>query len=97
MTVNAHLVPVGDDQLPHVELTRDIVRKFNSTYKTKLFNEPNARVTPISRLIGTDGNAKMSKSLGNCIYLSDDMLLLSKNHRACLLIQIESMQLIQVK
>lgn len=72
MTVNANLVPVGDDQLPHVELTRDIVKKFNSTYKTKLFNEPTARVTKISRLIGTDGNAKMSKSLGNCIYLSDD-------------------------
>lgn len=72
MTVNANLVPVGEDQLPHIELTKKIVRKFNNTYKTKLFNEPKARVTKDSRLVGIDGNSKMSKSLGNCIYLSDD-------------------------
>lgn len=78
MTVNADLVPVGEDQLPHVELTRDVVRKFNSIYKTKLFNEPQARVTAISRLVGTDGNAKMSKSLDNCIYLSDDPNIVKK-------------------
>ncbi len=71
MTVNAHLVPVGDDQVPVVEITRDIVKKFNKTYKTDFFNVPKARVTEISRLPGLDGNAKMSKSLGNAIYLSD--------------------------
>ncbi|HQF36176.1 MAG TPA: tryptophan--tRNA ligase [Candidatus Dojkabacteria bacterium] len=78
MTVNADLVPVGEDQLPHVELTRDVVKKFNATYKTNLFNVPAARITKISRLVGTDGNAKMSKSLGNCIYISDETSVVRK-------------------
>lgn len=78
MTVNAHLVPVGEDQLPHVELTRDVVKKFNTTYKTNLFNVPQSRVTRMSRLVGTDGNAKMSKSLGNCIYISDETSVVKK-------------------
>ncbi len=64
----AHLVPVGEDQAPHIELTRKIVRKFNAIYAPVLI-EPEQILNP--RLIGLDGNAKMSKSLGNAIYLSD--------------------------
>ncbi len=64
----AHLVPVGDDQAPHIELTRKIVRKFNAIYAS-VFPEPEGIFNP--RLVGLDGNAKMSKSLGNAIYLSD--------------------------
>ncbi len=66
----AHLVPVGQDQVPHIELTRKIVRKFNELYKPILI-EPEAMVSEISRLIGLDGNSKMSKSLNNAIFLSD--------------------------
>ncbi|MCK4781352.1 tryptophan--tRNA ligase [Candidatus Parcubacteria bacterium] len=66
----AHLVPVGEDQIPHIELTRQIARKFNKLYKD-IFPIPEPLVGRISRLVGTDGKAKMSKSLGNCIYLSD--------------------------
>jgi tryptophanyl-tRNA synthetase len=65
----ADLVPVGEDQLPHVELTREIVRRFNSLYGPVLV-EPDARLTPIARLPGTDGR-KMSKSYNNAINLSD--------------------------
>lgn len=68
--INAHLVPVGEDQLPMIEQTREIVRKFNSLYG-EVFVEPEGKVGNVARLPGTDGNAKMSKSLGNCIYLSD--------------------------
>lgn len=69
----ADTVPVGEDQLPMIEQTREIVRSFNSIYGEVLI-EPEA-VLPSSnagRLPGTDGKAKMSKSIGNCIYLSDD-------------------------
>jgi len=70
----ANIVPVGDDQLPMIEQTREIVRSFNSIYKKEVLVEPKA-VLPENevclRLPGTDGKAKMSKSLGNCIYLSD--------------------------
>jgi tryptophanyl-tRNA synthetase len=66
----AHLVPVGEDQVPHVEQTRKIVRKFIATYAEVLV-EPEARVSDVPRLIGLDGNTKMSKSLGNAIFLSD--------------------------
>jgi len=66
----ANLVPVGEDQLPMIEQTREIVRKFNSLYGNVL-SEPEALVGEYPRLIGLDGKAKMSKSLGNCIYLSD--------------------------
>jgi tryptophanyl-tRNA synthetase len=69
-SINAHLVPVGEDQLPMIEQTREIVRKFNSLYGDILV-EPEGLVGSFPRLIGTDGNAKMSKSLGNAIYLSD--------------------------
>ena len=67
----ANLVPVGDDQLPHIELSRKIVRRFNELYKPVLV-EPEAMVSKISRLVGLDGNSKMGKSLNNGIYLSDD-------------------------
>lgn len=67
---NASLVPVGEDQLPMIEQTREIVRKFNSLYG-EVFVEPKALVGSVKRLPGIDGNAKMGKSLGNCIYLSD--------------------------
>lgn len=66
----AHLVPVGEDQMPIIEQTREIVRKFNNLYKEILI-EPRGLVGEYGRLVGTDGQAKMSKSLGNVIYLSD--------------------------
>lgn len=69
--IRAHLVPVGEDQLPHIEQTREIVRRFNQIYRTDIFPEPEGLVGSVKRLPGTDGNAKMSKSLGNVIYLSD--------------------------
>ena len=69
----ADIVPVGDDQIPMIELTIDIVRKFNRTYKTDVLVEPKAVVPPVARLPGIDGKAKMSKSLGNAIYLSDSV------------------------
>jgi tryptophanyl-tRNA synthetase len=68
---NADLVPVGEDQLPHMELTRKIVRRFNDLYGDTL-TEPQAKLSNCSRLMGLDGNAKMGKSMGNAIYLSDD-------------------------
>ncbi len=64
-------VPVGEDQVPHVEITREIARKFNSQYGN-VFPEPIPLLTQFARLPGLDGNAKMSKSLGNTILLSDD-------------------------
>ena len=70
----ATVVPVGEDQLPMIEQTREIVRKFNSIYDEVLV-EPEVLLPEneaCMRLPGTDGKAKMSKSLGNCIYLSDD-------------------------
>ncbi len=67
----AHLVPVGEDQLPHIEMTREIARRFNNRYG-QVFPEPDGLVGRVARLPGTDGHAKMSKSLGNVIYLSDD-------------------------
>lgn len=70
---NANIVPVGEDQLPMLEQTREIVRTFNNYY-SKVLVEPKAVIPDnkiCSRLPGLDGKAKMSKSLGNCIYLSD--------------------------
>ncbi|MBT8847643.1 tryptophan--tRNA ligase [Lactobacillus delbrueckii subsp. bulgaricus] len=70
----ATLVPVGDDQEPMLEQTREIVRCFNRTYNVDVLVEPKGYFPPKGqgRLPGLDGNAKMSKSLGNAIYLSDD-------------------------
>jgi len=71
LMVKAHLVPVGKDQESHVELTREIARRFNEMYG-QVFPVPKALIGEVPTLPGTDGKAKMSKSLGNCIYLSDD-------------------------
>ena len=70
----ATIVPVGGDQEPMLEQTREIVRTFNRVYNTDILVEPKGYFPPkgSGRLPGLDGNAKMSKSLGNCIYLSDD-------------------------
>lgn len=67
----AHLVPVGEDQLPVIEQTNEIVRKFNSTYGEVLV-ESKALLAEVTRLPGLDGKAKMSKSLNNAIFLADD-------------------------
>ncbi|MGE3855447.1 MAG: tryptophan--tRNA ligase [Dehalococcoidia bacterium] len=77
----AHLVPVGEDQLPHIELTREIARRFNRIFKTDLFPEPDALLGRVARLVGVDGNAKMSKSLNNAIYLKDDADTVTKKVR----------------
>lgn len=70
MIFKAHLVPVGEDQLPMIEQAREIARRFNRMYDRVLV-EPKALVGQVARLPGTDGGAKMSKSLGNCVYLGD--------------------------
>jgi tryptophanyl-tRNA synthetase len=64
-------VPVGEDQVPHIEITREIARRFNNQYG-EVFPEPEPLLTKFARLPGLDGNAKMSKSLGNTILLSDE-------------------------
>jgi tryptophanyl-tRNA synthetase len=69
--VKAHLVPVGKDNIAHVEVTREIARRFNHLYG-EVFPVPDGLVGEVPTLIGTDGQAKMSKSLDNAIYLSDD-------------------------
>ena len=76
----ATTVPVGDDQEPMLEQTREIVRSFNRTYDTNTLVEPEGYFPAkgLGRIPGLDGNAKMSKSLGNAIYLSDDVDTLKK-------------------
>ena len=69
LMVKGDVVPVGKDQASHVELTREIARRFNQTY-APVFPEPDAPIQAV--LIGTDGQAKASKSIGNVILLSDD-------------------------
>ncbi|MEX2158302.1 MAG: tryptophan--tRNA ligase [Dehalococcoidia bacterium] len=73
----AHLVPVGEDQLPHIEMTREIARRFNRLFGD-VFPEPDALVGRVPRLVGTDGDAKMSKSRNNAIYLKDDEATVTK-------------------
>lgn len=73
----ASVVPVGEDQLPVIEQTNEIVRKFNSIYGDVLV-EAKGLLSQHTRLAGLDGKAKMSKSLGNCIYLGDDADTLKK-------------------
>ena len=71
----AKYVPVGEDQLPMLEQAREIVSSFNRIYKCDILVEPEAILPDnqvCNRLVGTDGGTKMSKSLGNCIYLKDD-------------------------
>lgn len=76
----ADLVPVGEDQLPHIELTRRTVRRFNDLYRPVLV-EPQALIGEVPRLVGLDGKAKMSKSLNNAIYLSDSAEAVSQKVR----------------
>jgi len=67
----ADRVPVGDDQLQHLELAREVARRFNARFGVSLFPEPQPMVTTAARIVGLDGQAKMSKSLGNTIGLLD--------------------------
>ncbi len=69
--LRADVVPVGEDQAPMIELANLAKKRFNSIYKTEIFHEIKGVYSNMPRLIGTDGNAKMSKSLGNTIYLGD--------------------------
>lgn len=69
----ATIVPVGEDQIPMIEQTNEIVRSFNRIYKSSVLVEAQAVVPQIARLPGIDGKAKMSKSLGNALYLSDPL------------------------
>ncbi len=73
-----NLVPVGEDQLPMIEQTNEIVRAFNRTYNTNVLVEAEALIPRFARLPGIDGKAKMGKSLGNAIFLSDSADVLSK-------------------
>src|SRR6187431_2744328 len=76
----AHLVPVGEDQLPHVELARETARRFNRDFEP-IFPEPEALVGRAPRLVGIDGHAKMSKSRRNTIDLSDSVEAVAKKVR----------------
>jgi tryptophanyl-tRNA synthetase len=67
----AEIVPVGEDQLPMIELSNEVVRRFNRLYNTNCLKESQAYLSNVGRLIGTDGKAKASKSLNNAIFLSD--------------------------
>jgi len=71
LLARAHLVPVGRDNLAHVEITRELARQFNSTYG-HVFPEPEPLLSDVPALVGTDNRGKMSKSAGNAIFLSDD-------------------------
>lgn len=75
----ADMVPVGEDQLPHLELTREIARRFNHLYKA-IFPEPQSSLTQVPKLPGTDGR-KMSKSYGNAVYLSDSPVIVDNQVR----------------
>jgi tryptophanyl-tRNA synthetase len=77
----ANLVPVGKDNEAHVELSREIARRFNSMYG-EVFPVPDVMVGDVPTLVGTDGDAKMSKSLGNAIMLSDDVKTVNKKVRS---------------
>ncbi|MDR0890655.1 MAG: tryptophan--tRNA ligase [Endomicrobium sp.] len=66
------IVPIGEDQLPHLEFTRDIVKRFNYFYSDNLFHIPNAKLTKTARVLGLDGR-KMSKSYNNTIFLTEDI------------------------
>lgn len=70
LAFNADLVPVGEDQLPHIEQTRDVAKSFNHHFGI-VFKEPEAMLSKAPRLLGLDAKSKMSKSRGNAIFLSD--------------------------
>jgi tryptophanyl-tRNA synthetase len=74
------VVPVGEDQVPHIEITREIARRFNNLY-AEVFPEPEPKLTKFARLVGLDGNQKMSKSIGNTIELSDPPETIEKKMR----------------
>lgn len=74
------VVPVGEDQVPHIEITREIARRFNLQWGT-VFPEPEPKLTKFARLAGLDGNQKMSKSLGNTVLLSDSAEEIQKKMR----------------
>jgi len=74
---NAKYVPVGIDQVPHLELTREIVRRFHHLYGKEIFVEPVAKLTSVPKLLGTDGR-KMSKSYNNSIMLNEDLFSVEK-------------------
>lgn len=76
----ANLVPVGKDNEAHVELTREIARRFNTMYG-EVFPIPDVKIGNVPTLVGTDGNSKMSKSIGNAIMLSDDEKTVNKKVR----------------
>ena len=76
----SHLVPVGKDNEAHVEVTREIARRFNNYYG-EVFPIPESMIGDVPTLVGTDGQAKMSKSLDNCILLSDDAKTVAKRVR----------------
>lgn len=80
MMVRAHLVPVGKDQASHLEVTREIAVRFNTLY-SDVFPIPETLIGEVPTLVGTDGQAKMSKSLNNAIYLSDDEETVNKKVR----------------
>ena len=79
----AHAVPVGVDQVPHLELSREIIRRFNKLYKKKVFIEPDAKISDVPKLNGIDGR-KMSKSYNNAIFLSDSEKQITKKVKAML-------------
>ena len=70
-SVKGTLIPVGEDQIPVIEQTNEIVRTFNRIYECQVLKEAKPLLSKVSRLPGIDGKAKMSKSLGNAIFLSD--------------------------
>lgn len=76
--VKGTLVPVGEDQLPVIEQTNEIIRSFNRIYQSPVFPEAKPLIPKVARLVGLDGQAKMSKSLGNAIFLGDDEVTLKK-------------------
>ncbi len=79
----ANAVPVGIDQVPHLELSREIIRRFNKLYKRKVFVEPEAKISDVPKLNGIDGR-KMSKSYNNAIFLSDSEKDITKKIKAML-------------
>ncbi len=70
--VKGTIIPVGEDQLPVIEQTNEIVRSFNRIYQTEVFPQAKPMIPKVARLVGLDGQAKMSKSLNNAIFLGDD-------------------------
>lgn len=81
LAFNADLVPVGEDQVPHIEQTREIARSFNKSFG-KVFKEPKALLSKTPRLMGLDADQKMSKSRGNAVFLSDSKEIVVKKIKA---------------